>query len=74
MDSFTASQSDKHPTDMAGMKGARLVTASETEEGPGLGRVKDQSADWWRCHLGSLHETGFFRVSARVQADDRRKS
>jgi putative DNA primase/helicase len=33
MDTFTASQSDKHPTDLAMLRGARLVTASETEEG-----------------------------------------
>ncbi|WP_245903476.1 phage/plasmid primase, P4 family [Humitalea rosea] len=33
MDAFTASQNDKHTTDMAMLRGARLVTASETEEG-----------------------------------------
>ena len=33
MDTFTASHSDKHPTDLAKLKGARMVTASETEEG-----------------------------------------
>jgi putative DNA primase/helicase len=33
MDTFTASRSDKHPTDLAMLRGARLVTASETEEG-----------------------------------------
>jgi putative DNA primase/helicase len=33
MDTFTASNSDKHPTDLAMLCGARLVTASETEEG-----------------------------------------
>lgn len=33
MDTFTASRWDKHPTDLAGLAGARLVTASETEEG-----------------------------------------
>jgi putative DNA primase/helicase len=33
MDTFTASNSDKHPTDLAMLRGARLVTASETEEG-----------------------------------------
>nr|WP_248114318.1 phage/plasmid primase, P4 family [Bradyrhizobium sp. 2S1]MCK7667574.1 phage/plasmid primase, P4 family [Bradyrhizobium sp. 2S1] len=33
MDTFTASCSDKHPTDLAMLRGARLVTASETEEG-----------------------------------------
>ena len=33
MDTFAASGSDKHPTDLAMLLGARLVTASETEEG-----------------------------------------
>jgi putative DNA primase/helicase len=33
MDTFTASYGTKHPTDMAMLRGARLVTASETEEG-----------------------------------------
>ena len=32
MDTFTASKGDRHPTDMAMLRGARLVTASETEE------------------------------------------
>jgi putative DNA primase/helicase len=33
MDTFTSSHFDKHPTDLALLCGARLVTASETEEG-----------------------------------------
>jgi putative DNA primase/helicase len=33
MDTFTASRDSKHPTDLAMLRGARLVTASETEEG-----------------------------------------
>jgi len=33
METFTASNSDKHPTDLAMLHGARLVTASETEAG-----------------------------------------
>jgi putative DNA primase/helicase len=33
MDTFVASRSDRHPTDLAMLQGARLVTASETEEG-----------------------------------------
>ena len=33
MDTFTASQSDRHPADLAMLRGARLVTAQETEEG-----------------------------------------
>ena len=33
MDTFTASRDSKHPTDLAMLRGARMVTASETEEG-----------------------------------------
>lgn len=33
IETFTASQSDRHPTDLAMLRGARLVTAQETEEG-----------------------------------------
>lgn len=33
MDTFTASANDRHPTDLAMLRGARLVSASETEEG-----------------------------------------
>jgi putative DNA primase/helicase len=33
MEAFTASSGDKHSTDLAMLRGARMVTASETEEG-----------------------------------------
>jgi hypothetical protein len=33
METFTARSTDKHPTDLAMLPGARLVSASETEEG-----------------------------------------
>lgn len=33
MQTFTASKHDQHPTDLAMLRGARLVSASETEEG-----------------------------------------
>jgi putative DNA primase/helicase len=33
MDTFTSSRGDKHPTELALLKGARLVSSSETEEG-----------------------------------------
>jgi len=33
METFTASMNDRHPTDLAMLRGARLVTAQETEEG-----------------------------------------
>jgi putative DNA primase/helicase len=31
--SFTANSTEQHPTDLAGLRGARFVTASETEDG-----------------------------------------
>jgi len=40
MDTFTASQSDRHPTDLAKLAGARLVTATETEEGRAWAEAK----------------------------------
>ncbi len=33
MDTFVESRGDRHPTDLAMLRGARLVTASETEAG-----------------------------------------
>ena len=33
VETFTASPTDRHPTDLAMLRGARLVTAQETEEG-----------------------------------------
>ena len=33
IETFTMTNGDRHPTDLAGLRGARLVTATETEEG-----------------------------------------
>jgi putative DNA primase/helicase len=33
IETFTASHTDRHPTELADLRGARLVTATETEEG-----------------------------------------
>jgi putative DNA primase/helicase len=33
IETFTVSRSERHPTELAGLRGARLVTCSETEEG-----------------------------------------
>jgi putative DNA primase/helicase len=33
IETFTASKTDRHPTELAGLRGARMVTAVETEEG-----------------------------------------
>jgi putative DNA primase/helicase len=58
MDTFTVSKSDKHPTDLAMLRGARLVTASETEEGRA----------WAESRIKQL--TGGDKISARFMRQD----
>ncbi|MGO9390978.1 phage/plasmid primase, P4 family [Rhodoblastus sp.] len=58
IETFTASNSDRHPTDMAGMQGARVVTATETEQG----------RFWAEARIKQL--TGGDAVSARFMRQD----
>jgi putative DNA primase/helicase len=58
IETFTASHSDRHPTDLAGLRGARLVTATETEEG----------RRWAEARLKTL--TGGDKVAARFMRQD----
>lgn len=58
MDTFTKSAGDKHPTELARLNGARLVTASETEEG----------RTWAEARVKQL--TGGDRIAARFMARD----
>lgn len=58
MESFTKSRSDAHPTDLAMLAGARLVTASETEEGK----------RWAEARIKAL--TGGDPISARFMRED----
>ncbi len=58
MDTFTASKNDKHPTDLAMLRGARIVTASETEEGRA----------WAEARIKQM--TGGDRISARFMRQD----
>jgi putative DNA primase/helicase len=58
IETFTASNVDRHPTDLAMLRGARLVTATETEEG----------RQWAESRIRSL--TGGDRVSARFMRQD----
>jgi putative DNA primase/helicase len=58
MDTFTASNSDKHPTDLAMLRGARLVTASETEDGRA----------WAESRIKQM--TGGDKISARFMRQD----
>jgi putative DNA primase/helicase len=58
MDTFTATAFDRHPTDLAKLFGARLITASETEEG----------RRWHETRIKSL--TGGDTISARFMRKD----
>ncbi|PPQ16621.1 hypothetical protein CV770_25220 [Bradyrhizobium sp. AC87j1] len=58
IETFTASMSDRHPTELAGLMGARLVTATETEEG----------RQWAESRLKQL--TGGDTISARFMRQD----
>lgn len=58
IETFTASNHDRHPTDLAALRGARLVTAVETEEG----------RRWAESRIKSL--TGGDRISARFMRQD----
>ena len=55
---FTATTTEQHPTDVAGLRGARFVTAIETEDGR-----------WWaEAKIKSL--TGGDRITARFMRQD----
>ena len=58
MDTLTDSTGDRHPTDMAMLRGARLVSASETEEG----------RPWAESKIKSL--TGGDPITARFMRQD----
>ena len=58
METFVATHSDRHPTELAGLMGARLVTAQETEQG----------RRWAENKIKSL--TGGDPISARFMRQD----
>jgi len=58
IETFTASNGDRHPTDLAGLRGARLVSSTETEEG----------RRWAESRIKQL--TGGDVVSARFMRQD----
>ena len=58
IETFTASAGERHPTDLAGLRGARLVTSAETEEG----------RRWAESRIKQL--TGGDRIAARFMRQD----
>lgn len=58
IETFIASTSERHPTDLAGLQGARLITAVETEDG----------RRWAESKIKTL--TGGDRIAARFMRQD----
>jgi len=58
METFTASRHERHPTELAMLRGARIVMAQETEEGQ----------RWAEAKIKAL--TGGDRISARFMRED----
>jgi putative DNA primase/helicase len=58
IETFVASKTDRHPTELAGLRGARLVTAVETEEG----------RRWAESKIKQV--TGGDRIAARFMRGD----
>lgn len=58
LETFTAANNDRHPTELAGLRGARLVTSVETEEG----------RRWAESKVKSL--TGGDKIAARFMRQD----
>jgi putative DNA primase/helicase len=58
METFTAHKSDRHPTELAHLRGARLVTATETEDG----------CHWAEARIKVL--TGGDEIAARYMRGD----
>ena len=52
METFIVSHTDRHPTELAGLRGARLVTATETEEGRRWAEAKIKALTGWRPVAG----------------------
>jgi putative DNA primase/helicase len=72
IETFTASNHDRHPTELAGLRGARLVTATETEEGRrwAESRIKALTGG---DRIAALHAAGLFRIYPGFQAGHCRK-
>lgn len=59
MDTLVKTRGDRHPTDLAGLRGARLVTAIETEQGQRLTETPPRGAgsgswSWWPINSTDL--------------------
>ena len=74
MDTFIASKGDRHPTDLAALKGARMVCASETEEGRQWSEVQIKQLTGGDKIAARIHAARLLRVHPTIQADHHRQS
>ena len=73
LETFMASATERHSTELAGLQGARMVSVAETEVGRQWAESRLKVGDRRREGPGPLHAAGLLRVSAVVQAHRRRQ-
>jgi len=74
MDTFTASSGDRHPADLAMLRGARLVTASETESGRLWAESRIKALTGGDPISARFYAAGFLHVHTTVQNNNHRQS
>ena len=72
METFTASKFDRHPTELAMLRGARMVTASETEEGRSWAESRIKQMTGGDPITARFMQKDFFTFR-RIQADHHRQ-
>ena len=70
METFTASKYDHHPTELAKLRGARIVCASETEEGRAWAEARIKALTGGDRISRQIHAAGLFRIRSTLQTTD----
>jgi putative DNA primase/helicase len=73
IETFTASNVDRHPTELAGLRGARLVTAIETEEGRRWAESRIKSLTGGDKIAARFMRQDYFEIHAAIQTRHRRQ-
>jgi len=70
MDTFIASHSDRHPTDLAMLDGARVVMTTETDEGRAWAEARIKALTGGDAITARFHAARLLHVHPGVQADN----
>ena len=73
IETFTVATGERHPTDLAGLRGAQLVTAVQTEEGRQWAESKIKALTGGDKIAARFMRQDFFGVRTPVQVADRRQ-